>query len=350
MNSIYDYYIERLENKLEEDGGKKYRARQIYEWIYKKGVNNFLDMSNIGKKNLPYFEQNFTSNDLKVKSIQESKDGTVKFLYSLSDGNFIETVLMRHEYGNSVCISTQVGCNMGCAFCASGMNKKVRDLEVFEMVLQVKQINDYLAETDERVSHVVIMGIGEPFDNYYNVMDFIRVINNPYGMEIGARHITLSTCGLVPAIKKFKDFPFQVNLAVSLHFPNDILRKKYMPIANSYNLSQLLNAVDEYFEATSRRITFEYILLDGINDNLTCAKELVAIARNRNCYINLIPMNEASDKFRRSTKENTNKFYSYLQTKGVNCTLRREYGSDIDAACGQLRIKVMKENHEGNNN
>ncbi|MFA6843068.1 MAG: 23S rRNA (adenine(2503)-C(2))-methyltransferase RlmN [Bacilli bacterium] len=350
MNSIYDYSIERLENKLEEDGGKKYRARQIYEWIYKKGVNNFLDMSNIGKKNLPYFEQNFTSNDLKVKSIQESKDGTVKFLYSLSDGNFIETVLMRHEYGNSVCVSTQVGCNMGCAFCASGMNKKVRDLEVFEMVLQVKQINDYLAETDERVSHVVIMGIGEPFDNYYNVMDFIRVINNPYGMEIGARHITLSTCGLVPAIKKFKDFPFQVNLAVSLHFPNDILRKKYMPIANSYNLSQLLNAVDEYFEATSRRITFEYILLDGINDNLTCAKELVAIARNRNCYINLIPMNEASDKFRRSTKENTNKFYSYLQTKGVNCTLRREYGSDIDAACGQLRIKVMKENHEGNNN
>lgn len=341
--NIYNYSIEKLEEVLVNEGKKKFRATQIFEWVYRKNVNDFSLMSNIGKDNVLYFEENYEIRGLLLEKCQISSDGTRKYLFKLDDGNFIETVLMKHEYGYSVCVSTQVGCNMGCAFCASGMHKKVRNLETWEMVCQVKQINEDLNKEGLRVSHVVVMGIGEPFDNYDNLLDFLKIINYPKGLEIGSRHITVSTAGLVPKILEFANFPLQINLAISLHFPNDELRSKYMPVNKAYNLSELIEALKKYFEVTSRRVTFEYILLDGINDSVECAKELIKLIRGMNCYVNLIPMNETNGVFKRSSEKNMKAFYETLMKNGINATLRREHGHDIDAACGQLRIKTMKE-------
>lgn len=344
-SNIYNYTLEELEDIVVRGGLKKFRATQVFEWLYRHGVDDFEMMNNIGKESIEYFKDNFACNILKIEKEQISIDGTRKYLFELYDGRFVETVLMKHDYGYSVCVSSQVGCNMGCSFCASGMNKKERNLEVGEMVLQVKTINDILKrEGEERVSHVVIMGIGEPFDNYDNVIKFIKIINFPKGLEIGSRHITLSTCGLVPKIKEFSFFPLQVNLAISLHFPNNELRDKYMPINKAYKIEELIEALKFYFDITNRRITFEYILLDGINDTKECAYQLINLVKDMNCYINLIPMNEANKIFRRSSEENTKIFYETLIKHGLNVTRRKEQGHDIDAACGQLRIKRMEKN------
>ena len=348
MKNIYNYTIEELEETLINDGMKKYRASQIFEWIYRKGVKSFSDMTNIGKESIAYFDENYEIKELEIEKIQNSNDGTRKFLFKLNDGNFIETVLMTHSYGYSVCVSSQVGCNMACKFCASGLHKKERNLEVFEMVLQVKQISDILKDEGLRLSHVVVMGIGEPFDNYDNLIKFLKIINYSKGLEIGSRHITVSTSGLVPRILDFALFPLQVNLAISLHFPNDELRSEYMPINKRYNLGELIPALNEYYAITSRRITFEYILIDGVNDTSSCAYELINLIRGMNCYINLIPMNSVNEELRRSGEKNSQKFFNILHENGINVTLRREYGGDIDAACGQLRIKTMKEKgHNG---
>ena len=342
--SIYNLSRKTLENFLVENGEKKFRATQIFEAIYRNGYTNFDDITTLSKDGKSFFNNNFEFNTLKVKEVKVSSDETTKFLFELKDGNLIETVLMPHDYGYSVCVTTQVGCNMGCKFCASGVLKNIRNLETFEIVLQVLTINNYLKEKEKRVSHVVVMGIGEPFDNYNNVLEFLEIINDAKGLEIGARHITLSTCGLVPKIYEFSDFPLQVNLAISLHFPNDELRDKYMPINKSYKLDKLIESLRYYFSKTNRRITFEYILLDSINDSTNDAKELIKLIKGLNCYVNLIPYNETNGVFRRTTPEKRDRFYDCLIKNGINATVRKEFGHDIDAACGQLRAKKMMEN------
>lgn len=344
MNNIYNYTKQQLEKELENIGEKKFRATQIFEWIYKKNVKSFEEMSNINKNSIQKLNEKFLISNLIIEKEQISSDGTRKYLFKLDDGNFVETVLMTHEYGLSVCVSTQVGCNMGCAFCASGLNKKQRNLEVSEMVLQIKMINDILSEENKRVSHVVVMGIGEPFDNYDNLISFLRIINDPKGLEIGSRHITVSTCGMVPKIIEYSDFELQVNLAISLHFADDEKRSKYMQINKAYNLEQLMESIKYYYKKTNRRITFEYILLKDINDSIDDAKKLISLIKGINCYINLIPMNSTINEFTRSTVEKTNAFYKYLISHNINVTLRKEQGHDIDAACGQLRIKRMNNN------
>ncbi len=342
MNNIYNYTKKKLAEILISLGEKSFRATQIFEWLYKKNVKSFEEMTNIKKESIKKFEKEFNFSSLIIEKEQISSDGTRKYLFKLFDGNFVETVLMNHEYGLSVCVSTQVGCNMGCAFCASGLNKKQRNLEVYEMVLQIQMINDILNKENKRVSHVVVMGIGEPFDNYDNLIDFLRIINDPHGLEIGSRHITVSTCGIVPKIIEYSDFELQVNLAVSLHFANDEKRSKYMLINRAYNINELMETLKYYYDKTNRRITFEYILLKDINDSIDDAKQLIKLIKGMNCYVNLIPMNSTVNEFTRSTEEKMNAFYKILINNKINVTLRKEQGHDIDAACGQLRIKKMQ--------
>ncbi len=342
MNNIYNFTRKKLEEKLLSMNEKAFRSTQIFEWIYRKNVKSFNEMTNIKKETIELLNKEFEISSLKIEKEQISIDGTRKYLFRLSDDNFVETVLMSHDYGLSVCVSTQVGCNMGCAFCASGLNKKQRNLEVFEMVLQIQMINEILSKENKRVSHVVVMGIGEPFDNYDNLLDFLRIINDPKGLEIGSRHITVSTCGIVPKIIEYSDFELQVNLAISLHFANDEKRSKYMKINNAYNIAELMDSIKYYYSKTNRRITFEYILLKDINDSLEDAKQLVKLLKGINCYVNLIPMNSTINEFTRSTQEKMNAFYNALIKNNINVTLRREQGHDIDAACGQLRIKKMQ--------
>ena len=276
---------------------------------------------------------------------QVSKDGTIKLLLQLEDGSKIETALMPYNYGNAVCVTSQVGCNMGCAFCASGLLKKKRNLEVHEIVGQVLVMNSLLEEKGEHVSHIVVMGTGEPFDNYDNVMDFIRIVNHPKALAIGARHISVSTCGLVPGIMKYAHEGLQTNLAISLHAPNDEIRNKLMPVSRAYPMDKLMEAVKYYEQTAGRRVTFEYIMLEGINDTLECAKELVNLVKGTLAYVNLIPYNPVDEHdFKRSNDKNVHKFFSYLMQHGVNTTVRKEFGNDIDAACGQLRAKEMKKN------
>ncbi len=335
MEKIYDYTLAELEELLVSFDFKKFNARQVFEWIYKKGVTKFESMSNLSKALRAFLIENFTFSNLFVSSHQISKDGTEKFLFELEDHNFIETVLMRHDYGNSVCVTTQLGCNIGCSFCASGLQKKKRDLEAYEIVLQVLKVASI---TKERVSHVVVMGIGEPFDNYDKTMKFIDIINNPYGLEIGARHITVSTSGIVPQIEQFSLETKQVNLAISLHAPNNEIRTKLMKINKVYPIEEVIRASKEYVEKTNRRITFEYILLEHINDELKHANELSDLLRGINCYVNLIRYNNVVEfNLKGSSEERANYFYLKLKSRGINTTLRREKGGDIDAACGQLR-------------
>ncbi len=342
MINIYSLTRQELEQYLLLMGEKPFRATQIFEWLYKKNVKSFDEMTNIKKESIEKLKENFKISDLEIENEQVSSDGTRKYLFRLNDGNFIETVLMNHEYGLSVCVSTQVGCNMGCAFCASGLNKKVRNLETDEIVLQVSMIDEIMKKMDKRVSHVVVMGIGEPFDNYNNVIKFLRIINDPKGIEIGSRHITVSTCGIVPRIIEYSDFELQVNLAVSLHFANNEKRSKYMKINQVYDLSALMDSLKYYFSKTNRRITFEYILINDVNDSIDDAKKLVKLIKGMNCYVNLIPMNSTVNEFFRSTEEKSKKFFEVLNSNHINVTLRKEQGHDIDAACGQLRIKKMQ--------
>lgn len=346
--SIYGLEKAELIAWFEENGEKKFRATQVWEWLYEKRVMSFEEMTNLSKALIAKLNEHFEICPLNQVVVQESSDGTVKYLFQLSDKHMIETVLMRQDYGMSVCVTTQVGCNIGCTFCASGLLKKQRDLTAGEIMAQIMLVQHYFDERElgERVSHIVVMGIGEPFDNYENVTKFLRIVNDPKGMAIGARHITVSTSGIVPKIKEFADNGLQVNLAISLHAPNDELRTSIMRINRSFPLAKLMEAVDFYLEKTNRRITFEYIMLSGVNDRVHHAQELADLLKDKKklAYVNLIPYNPVSehDQYSRSSKEDVLRFYDTLKKNGVNCVIRKEHGTDIDAACGQLRSKQMK--------
>lgn len=341
MKSIYDFTREKLEEFFIGQNEKKFKATQVYEWLYKKRISSFEEMQNISKTTIQLLKENFLIDKLNLLASQSDVD-VDKYLFELKDQNKIEAVLMHHDYGYSLCISTEVGCNMGCLFCESGRLKKVRNLEVSEMVLQILQIEKL---KNVRISHVVLMGIGEPFDNYDNVIDFIKVINDPKGIDLGARHITISTCGLVPKIKEFMELNTQVNLAVSLHAPNNYLRDKIMPINKAYKIEELMEAIKAYIKKTNRRVTFEYIMLKDLNDTKDCALELAKLLKGINCYVNLIPYNRTSahDKFGKSDKETILKFYDILKKNNINVTIRREFGSKVMAACGQLRANYEEE-------
>lgn len=336
MKNIYDLTYEEMEEYFLNIGSKKFHAVQLFTWLYEKRVESYSEVTNIKKELLDNISMDYSIDRLKIVSVEEDVDVS-KYLFELYDGEHIEAVLMRHDYGNSVCISSQVGCNMGCKFCESGRRKKVRNLETYEMVLQILMIEKLLGE---RVSHVVVMGIGEPFDNYDNLCRFLKIINHPKGMAIGARHITVSTCGVVPKVLEFSEFPLQINLAVSLHAPNNEIRDKIMPINKAYPLEKLIPALKTYLERTNRRITFEYILLKDINDSTKCAEELSKLVKGINCYINLIPYNETENiGFKRTNTIQIMRFYDILKKNNVNVTIRREFGGKISAACGQLRSK-----------
>ncbi len=336
--NLYGQTLENLEKYFESIGEKKFKATQVFEWIYQKREEKIENFSNIKKEIRTQLEQDFKMDIPKI--IKREIDIDVeKFLFNLSDDEKIETVLMRHNYGLSVCVSSQVGCNMGCKFCESGRLKKVRNLETYEMVGQILAIEK---EIKERISSVVIMGIGEPLDNYENVIDFIKIINHPKGIAIGSRHITLSTCGIIPKIKLLSEFPLQINLAISLHAPNDELRSKIMPINKAYPLKEVIEAVKEYIKKTNRRVTIEYILLKNVNDSIAHAHELATLLRGMNVYVNLIPYNETNHiEFKKSEKKSIDAFYQTLQKEKINVTVRREFGSKISAACGQLRSKEV---------
>ena len=337
--NIYGIEFEKLEKYFVDNNISKFRATQVFEWLYKKRVDNLNEMTNLGKETIDKLQSDFSFDKLKLLEVQSDKL-VKKFLFELSDGQKIESVLMYHDYGNSICISSQVGCNMGCAFCQSGRLKKVRNLATHEMVLQILEVEKI---TGIRISHVVIMGIGEPFDNYDNVMSFIRIINSNKGISIGARHITVSTCGIVPKIEQFSKENLQVNLAISLHAANDELRNKLMPINKVYNISKLINSLKKYLDNNNRRVTFEYILLSGINDSIEDAMELVNLLKGMNAYVNLIPYNETDNiSFRRTKNEQIMRFYDILKKSKINVTVRREFGSKVDAACGQLRANYSK--------
>lgn len=339
MKNIYGITLSKLEEYFVSIGDKKFRATQIYEWLYKKRTSSIDEMSNISDKVKKKLKEDFSFEKLEIIKVQEDKD-VKKFLFNLTDHQKIESVLMYHDYGISLCISSQVGCNMGCQFCESGRLKKVRNLECYEMVEQVLLIEEYIKQ---RISHIVIMGIGEPFDNYDNVIDFLKIVNSNKGIDIGSRHITVSTCGIIPKIEMFMNEPFQVNLAISLHAPTDEKRSQIMPINKAYPLKSLMEVIQKYIQKTNRRITFEYILLDKVNDSLEDAKNLVQLVKNMNCYVNLIPYNETENiKYQRSKKETIMKFYDFLKKNHVNVTLRKEFGSKVDAACGQLRANYEK--------
>ena len=336
MENIYGLTIEEMEEYFLEIGSKKFHAKQLFSWLYEKRIESYDEVTDIKKDVVEVIKRDYSIDRLKIVDIQKDVDVN-KYLFELSDKEHIEAVLMRHDYGNSICVSSQVGCNMGCKFCESGRRKKVRNLETYEMVLQILMIEK---ELGERISHVVVMGIGEPFDNYDNLIKFFKIINDPKGLAIGARHITVSTCGVVPKILEFSELDLQINLAISLHAPNNELRNKIMPINKAYPLDVLIPALKTYLERTNRRVTFEYILLSGINDSEECALELAKLVKGINCYINLIPYNETNNlDFKRSSTIQIMKFYDILKKNNINVTIRREFGSKISAACGQLRSK-----------
>lgn len=344
MINLFSYSLPKLEELMLFIGQKKYRATQIFKWIYEKRVTNFDEMSDVSLSFREFLKDNYTLDKPKIFKKQISSDGTIKLLLELKDGNKIETVLMRYNYGSVACVSSEVGCNMGCCFCASGLLKKKRELTVDELVGQVLVLDDLLSSENKRVTHVVVMGTGEPFDNYDNVLDFIRILNHPHGLAIGARHITVSTCGIVDKIKKYAHEGLQINLAISLHAPNDQLRNKIMPINFKYNLAQLMEAVKYYEKVANRRVTFEYILLKGVNDSKENALELVNLIKGTLAYVNLIPFNPVEElKYKRSDSKTVHQFLDVLMKNNVTATIRKEFGTDIDAACGQLRAKNEKE-------
>lgn len=338
MKSIYSLSLAELIDIMIANNFKKYNAIQIYEWLYKKRVNDYQLMTNIKKEIISFLEVNYVINTIKVIKKEDSNEA-VKYLFSLSDNNSVEAVVMYHDYGTSLCISTQVGCNMGCTFCESGRLKKVRNLTTNEMVEQIILVE---ADLKKRITHLVLMGIGEPFDNYDNVINFINIVNDSRGIELGTRHITISTCGIIPKIKDFMNLKSQVNLAISLHAPNDELRSSIMPINRAYPLKELMKMVKEYVEITHRRVTFEYIMLKDVNDSKEQAIALARLLKGINCYVNLIPYNETNHIiYKQSDKKTVLLFYDTLKQNKINVTIRREFGSLVNGACGQLRS-----NHE----
>ncbi len=337
--NIKDYNLEELKEKFIEIGEKKYRAEQTFKWLYKENVTSFNDMTNLSIELRNKLNELFYIPIFHIIKKQESRDGTKKYLFDVGDGNAIETVLMKYKYGYSICVSSQIGCKMGCKFCASTGIAFVRNLTAGEIVEQLQAVE---REENVRISNIVFMGIGEPLDNYDNVIKAIRIINNDNGIAIGARHISISTSGIVPKIYKLADEKIQCTLSISLHSPVDEKRSELMPVNKVYNIEELIKACKYYIEKTNRRVSFEYALAKERNDNLDDAKKLVKLLRGINCHVNLIPINEIKNsEFKKSTNENIIKFRDYLNSKGIVATIRRELGSDIDAACGQLRRKNL---------
>lgn len=341
ITNIYGLTLEQLEELMVQENQNKYRAKQLFSWIYEKNVTDFDLMSDISKKFIAILKEKYCLIKPTIFTKQVSSDGTIKLLLEMEDGAKVETVLMRYNYGQVACVSSQVGCNMGCSFCASGLLKRQRNLTTSEMVGEILALNDLIKEENLRVTHVVVMGTGEPFDNFDNVMNFIKIINNQKALAIGARHITVSTCGIPDKIRMYASSGLQINLAISLHAPNDELRSKLMPINKAYPLHELMEAIKYYNVTADRRITFEYILLKDVNDTMECADELASLIRPVFAYVNLIPYNEVNENgYHRSTR--AKEFMDRLMKKGVNVTIRKEFGTDIDAACGQLRAKKEK--------
>ena len=339
MIDIKSFTLDELTNLIIELGEPKYRSKQLYEWMHKHHAISYDDMKNIPNSLKDKLSKNCEYTSLNIDTVQESKiDGTRKYLFELSDGNFIESVFMKYKHGNSVCISSQVGCRMGCRFCASTLDGLVRNLKTSEMLDQIYKIEE---DTKERVSNIVVMGTGEPLDNYDNLLKFIKIISDENGLNISQRNITVSTCGLVPMIKKLAMEKLQITLALSLHASNDEKRKELMPIANKYTISELLDALNYYFDVTKRRTSFEYSLVSGVNDTNEDANELSKLLKGMNCHINLIPVNPIKERdYTRSSHEAVIAFKNKLEKNGFNVTIRRELGSDIDGACGQLRRRV----------
>ena len=336
MKNIFSETLESLEDYFKNINDKKFRATQVFDFLYKKRIYDPNSMNNISKSTKEKLLKDYVFSFIKMV-VKQSDTDVKKYLFELKDGSHIESVLMYHDYGISLCVSSQVGCNMGCAFCESGRLKKVRNLETYEMVEQLLLIE---ADAKVRISHVVIMGIGEPFDNYDNVMNFIKIITCNKGIDLGKRHVTVSTCGVIPGIEKFMNDFNQVNLAISLHAPNDTIRNKIMPISKVYKLADLMDTIKKYIDKTNRRVTFEYIMLENINDSSECAIELANLIKNLNCYVNLIPYNETENiEFKRTKKVQILAFYDILKKNGINVTIRKEFGGNVDAACGQLRAK-----------
>ena len=339
MKNIKDYTLEELQEELINLGEKKFRAEQIFKWLYVEKVKSFEEMTNLSKELREKLNKEYTICNFNILKKQESKDGTIKYLFDVLDGNAIETVLMKYHYGYSICVSSQIGCKMGCKFCASTGINFVRSLssgEIVEQILAVEQ------DQNIRISNVVFMGIGEPLDNYDNVVKAIRIINDQKGLSIGARHISISTSGLVPNIYRLAKENIQCTLSISLHATNNKKRSSMMPVNNAYPIEELIKACKEYINLTNRRISFEYALAKDNNDNKEDAKELVKLLHGMLCHVNLIPINKIENgKFDKSSNENIMKFRDYLNDHGIVATIRRELGSDIDAACGQLRRKNL---------
>mgnify|MGYP000151074902 CR=1 FL=1 len=341
MKNIKDYDLSDLKEEMISIGEKGFRAEQIFKWIYVDKVKDFDEMTNLSLELREKLKENYTICNFKILKKLESKDGTKKYLFDVLDENAIESVLMEYHHGKTICVSSQIGCKMGCKFCASTGIPFIRNLtpgEIVEQILAVEQ------DIQDKISNIVFMGIGEPLDNYDNVIKAIRILNNPKGLNIGARHISISTSGLVPRIYDLAKENIQCTLSVSLHATNDAKRSAMMPVNNSYHIKELMQACKDYISMTNKRISFEYALAKDNNDNLQDAQELVKLLRGMLCHVNLIPINKIENgKFTKSSNENIIKFRDYLNDHGIVATIRRELGSDIDAACGQLRRKNLKE-------
>ena len=340
MKNIKDYNLPELKKELEAMGEKPFRAEQIFKWIFQEKIKSFDEMTNISLELREKLKENYTICNFEILRKQESKDGTIKYLFDVLDGNAIETVLMSYHHGYSICVSSQIGCKMGCKFCASTGINFIRNLtsgEIAEQILAVEQ------DANVRISNVVFMGIGEPLDNYENVINAIHIINNPKGLNIGARHISISTSGLVPKIYQLAKEKIPCTLSISLHATNNEKRSSMMPVNNAYSIEELIQACKDYIKETNRRISFEYALAKDNNDNLNDAKELVKLLKGMLCHVNLIPINKIENgTFTKSSNENIMRFRDFLNDHGIVATIRRELGSDIDAACGQLRRKNLK--------
>ena len=327
--------LEQLTEWVKENGQPAFRAKQLYSWMHEKQAQSFSGMTNLPKSFVQFLDDRCRIETLSVQRCQRSQDGTVKYLFGLADGNCIETVLMRYHYGNTVCVSTQVGCRMGCRFCASTQGGRVRDLTAGEIANEVYAV---MRETGERVSHIVLMGIGEPLDNFDSVMDFLTIISSPEGVNIGMRNISLSTCGLVPMIEKLAKRHLGLTLSISLHAPTNAMRSSMMPVNDAYPLEQLLPACRAYQNETGRRISFEYSMVNGVNDSEETAEKLAALIRGMGAHVNLIPINPVDGSpYSATDAANVQRFQKKLEQLGVNATVRRRLGTDISAACGQLR-------------
>lgn len=344
MYNILDFNLQTLKAWMKENKESEFRAKQVFDWIY-KNIWDFEKMNNIPKSIKEKLKKSFYIDIPEIVHMYKSElDDTFKFLYKYRDGNIIESVVMKYKHGNSICVSTQIGCRMGCKFCASTIEGIVRNLSSGEILSQILKAQEQIGE---RISNVVLMGSGEPLDNYDNVMEFLDLANAEYGLNIGQRHITLSTCGIVPKIRELADKNLQITLAISLHAPNDELRKSMMPIANKYSLYELMESCRYYIEKTNRRITFEYALVKGVNDTKECGKQLIELLKGMLCHVNLIPVNEVKEReFKKSSSDSVKKFCNMLLDNSIETTIRREMGADIDAACGQLRRSYLKSKND----